>query len=88
MIVTQETWDLYRKLVVQPCTHVVTETDDGKITVYWPKPIKADRKVICNRPDVVVIDREENTWRIVDFLIPVDYYVKEKEGEKIGKYMD
>ena len=44
--------------------------------------------MICNRPDVVVIDREENAWRIVDFLIPVDYYVKEKEGEKIDKYMD
>ena len=42
----------------------------------------------CNRPDVVVIDRKENTWCIVDCLIPLDYYVKEKDGEKIDRYMD
>ena len=68
--------------------NVVTETDDGKVTIYWDKPIKTDRKVSYNRPDVVVIDREENTWYIVDFAIPMDHHVKEKEEEKIDKYMD
>ena len=37
---------------------------------------------------MVVIDREENTWHIVDFAIPMDHHVKEKEEEKIDKYMD
>ena len=37
---------------------------------------------------MVVIDREENTWYIVDFAIPMDHHVKEKEEEKIDKYMD
>ena len=41
-----------------------------------------------NRPDVIVIDREENTWYIVDSAIPMDHHVKEKEKEKIDKYMD
>ena len=68
--------------------NVVTETDDGKVTIYWDKPIKTDRKVSYNRPDVVVIDREENTWYIVDFAIPMDHHVKEKEEEKIEKCMD
>ena len=45
--------------------------------MYWNKPIRTDRKVSYNRPDVVVIDREENTWYEVDFAIPVDYDVKE-----------
>ena len=27
-------------------------------------------------------------WYIVDFAIPVDHHVKEKEEEKIDKYMD
>ena len=35
-----------------------------------------------------MIDREENTWYIVDFKIPMDHCVKEKEEEKIDKYMD
>ena len=34
-----------------------------------------------------MIDREENTWYIVDFAIPMDHHVKEKEEEKIEKYM-
>ena len=28
---------------------------------------------------MVVIDREENTWYIVDFATPMDHHVKEKE---------
>ena len=39
-------------------------------------------------PDVAVIDREEKTWYIVDFAIPMDHHVKEKEEENIDKYMD
>ena len=40
-----------------------------------------------NRSDVVVIDREENTWYIVDFAIPMDHHVKEKEEEKISTWI-
>ena len=36
-----------------------------------------------NRPDVVAIDREENTWYIVDFAIPMDHHVKEKEEKRL-----
>ena len=32
-----------------------------------------------NRPDVVVTDREENMWYSVDFAIPMDHHVKEKD---------
>ena len=64
------------------------ETPSYLDTFYAVKPIKTDRKVSYNRPDVVVIDREENTWYIVDFAIPMDHHVKEKEKEKIDKYMD
>ena len=47
----------------------------GKVTIYWDKAIKTDRKVNYNRPDMVVIDREEHMWYIVDFAIPVDLHV-------------
>ena len=35
-----------------------------------------------------MIDREKNTWYIVDFVIPMDYHIEEKEEEKTDKYMD
>ena len=50
--------------------NVITETDDGKVTICRDKPIKTDRKVSYNRPDVVVIDNEEKTWYIVDICNP------------------
>ena len=37
---------------------------------------------------MMVIDSEENRWYIVDLAIPVDHHVKEKEEEKIEKYMN
>ena len=72
-------------MVTQCCNR---ERDDDKVTIYGDKPIKTDRKLSYYRPDIVVIDREENTWYIADFVIPVDHCVKEKEEEKIDKYMD
>ena len=47
----------------------------GKVTIYWDKAIKTDRKVNHNRAAMVVIDREERMWYIVDFTIPVDLHV-------------
>ena len=41
-----------------------------------------------NRPDVVVIDGEVNTWYIVDFALTMDNHVKEKEEEKTDKFID
>ena len=81
---------------MQPCTQCCNRERerDGKVAIYRDKPIKTDRKVGYNRPDVVVIDREMNTWYIVDFAIPMDHHVKEKEEGKtwiwhgFGKYMD
>ena len=63
-------------------------TDDGKVTTYWDKPTKTDRKVSYNRPQVIVIDREGNTRYIMDFAIQLDLHVKEKKEENIDKYMD
>ena len=68
--------------------NVVTKTGDDKVTIYWDKQIKADRKVTYNRSDVVAINREENTCYIPDFAIPMDYHVKRKGGGKIEKDMD
>ena len=34
---------------------------------------------------MVVVDKKDNSWYIVDFVIPMDHHVKEKEEEKIDK---
>ena len=67
--------------------HLKKETGAMVCGGYWDKPIKTDRKVSYKRSDMVVIDREENTFCSVDFAIPMDHRIKEKEEEKIDKYM-
>ena len=42
----------------------------------------------ARRPDIVVVERENNKAIIVDIASPRDHRVYEKEGEKIEKYQD
>ena len=37
---------------------------------------------------MAVVDREENIWYVVDFAILMDYHDKEKEEEKIDKFIN
>ena len=50
--------------------------------------IQCDHVIKARRPDVVVIDKENNKVIIVDIASPWDHRVYEKEGEMIEKYQD
>ena len=39
-----------------------------------------------NRPDVVVIEKSERKWTLIDFSVPIDLNVEKKEREKCEKY--
>ena len=54
----------------------------------WYKTINTDRRVHHNKPDVVVIDKNDKKWTIIDFAVPMDHRTKLKEDEKIDTYMD
>ena len=36
----------------------------------------------------MIVNKEQSTYRIVDFAVPVEHRVKLKEGEKRFKYLD
>ena len=84
-------WELCRKYGIK-CedkwfNHVpstVCSDDNGNIEIFWNKEI--DLGVPHNRPDVVVVDKEEKKWTLIDFSVPWDGNVKSKEDEKITKY--
>ena len=40
------------------------------------------------RPDLVVVDKKERIWKIIDFAVPGDSRIQEKEKNKIEKYQD
>ena len=50
--------------------------------------IQCDHVIEAGRPDIVVVQKENNKAIIVDIASPCDHRVYEKEGEKIEKYQE
>ncbi|MEM7264393.1 MAG: reverse transcriptase domain-containing protein [Pseudomonadota bacterium] len=64
----------------------VRRSDNGNIEIWWDRAVETTQQVESNRPDVVVVDHVKKSWLIVDFAVPSDRNVTNKEEEKITKY--
>ena len=62
--------------------------ENEEIKVLWNINIQCDNLIEARRPDLIVIDKEEQKGIIVDIAVPADIRVKEKEKEKVEKYQD
>ena len=62
--------------------------ENEKCKVLWDMTIQYDHVIEARRPDIVVVEKENNKAIIVDIASPWDHRVYEKEGEKIEKYQD
>ena len=52
----------------------------------WNFEIQTDHLISASRPDLIIINKNERTSRIVDFTVLADHRVKLKENEKRDKY--
>ena len=50
--------------------------------------IQTDHVVEAQRPDLVVVDKKERSCKIIEFSVPGDSRIEEKEKDKIEKYQD
>ena len=64
----------------------VLENNDYKLL--WDYNIQTDHQIIARRPDLVVINKQEQTYQVIDIAVPEDTAVKAKEEEKLEKYHD
>ena len=64
----------------------VLENEDYKIL--WGFSIQTDHVIQAWRPDLVVVDKKERNFKIIDFAVPGDSRIEEKEKDKIEKYQD
>ena len=53
----------------------------------WDFSIQTDHVVEARRPDLVAVDKKR-TCKIIDFEVPGDCRIEEKEKEKIENYPD
>ena len=54
----------------------------------WDFSIQTDHVIQARRPDLVVVDKKERSCKIIDFAVPGDSRIEEKEKDKIEKYQN
>ena len=54
----------------------------------WDFSIQTDHVIEARRPDLVVLDKKERSCKIIDFAVPGDSRIEEKEKDKREKYQD
>ena len=54
----------------------------------WEFSIQTDYVIEARRPDLVVVDKKERSYKIIDYAVPEDSRIEEKEKYKIEKYQD
>ena len=64
----------------------VLENEDYKIL--WDFSIQTVHVIEARRRDLVVVDKNERNCKIIDFAVPGDSRIEEKEKDKIEKYQD
>ena len=64
----------------------VLENEDYKIS--WDFSIQTDHIMEARRPDLVAVDKKERICKIIDFAVPGDSRIEEKEKYKREKYQD
>ena len=64
----------------------VLENEDYKILLDFS--IQTDHVIEARRPDLVVVDKKEKSCKIIDFAVPGDSRIEEKEKDKIEKYQE
>ena len=50
--------------------------------------IQTDHLNSARRPDLIVINKNKKTCKIVNFAVPADHRIKLEESEKKDKYLD
>ncbi|KAG1698106.1 Serine/threonine-protein kinase SIK2 [Nymphon striatum] len=64
----------------------VVENED--VTVLWDSQIQTDRHIPCNKPDIVIKEKNSRRCFLIDVSIPSDYNIQKEATEKLSKYVD
>ena len=62
--------------------------ENENFKILWDLSIQTDKEIRANRPDIIFVDKREQTVLFIDVTIPNDHNIIEKRLEKIEKYTD
>ena len=58
------------------------------MTILWDFPIRTDRTIQANRPDIIIKHKQNKTCQLIDMSVSSDSNISAKEFEKLSKYKD
>jgi len=77
------------QVTAQYCEHIPEGVKSvNGTTIMWYVPVIRNQTILVNRPGVVLHDKTEETYLLVDVAIPDDSDGNTKETEKLSKYED
>ena len=59
-----------------------------KATILWDHQVKTDGHIPCNKPDIIIQEKDSDRCLIIDMAISSDYNIQKKATEKMSKYVD
>ena len=62
--------------------------ENEKATILWDHQVKTDRHIPCNKPDIIIQEKDSERCLIIDVSIPFIYNIQKKATEKMSKYVD
>ena len=62
--------------------------ENEQVKLLWDFTIQTERKIEHNKPDIVLVNKENKECFIIDIACPFDTRILEKEKEKVRAYTD
>ena len=59
--------------------------ENEKATILWDHQVKTDRHIPCNKPDIIIQEKDSERCLIIDVAIPSAYNIQKKAREKMSK---
>ena len=56
--------------------------ENEEVKILWDTNVQRDNVIEARRPDIIVIDKKERKWIIIDIAVPADVRVGEKKGKR------
>ncbi|KAL1446559.1 hypothetical protein WDU94_012428 [Cyamophila willieti] len=87
--------ELLKKIVSSKATNIphyqykpAPIVENEQVKICWNLPIQTETNVMYNRPDILYVNKTENSACIIDVTIPLDDNVSKAYSTKLTKYED
>jgi hypothetical protein len=69
--------------------YTATEVLENQIyKLYWDREVRTDIRVLPNRPDILLYDKDKKEVNLIDIAVPLSHNIQNMHVQKINKYAE